>query len=295
MTSNKKAELYLFSATILAGLGWLFSKQAVAELPPLAFIGFRFVCAAVIIAPFGMKQLVRGDRRQFVTAGWIGLLQGLSLSLWIYAVSVSDELGVGAFIMSLSMLFVPIWGWMLFKQRPTRPFWASLPFVSAGLYFLSLSGSFSMSTGELFFFISAAFVALHFICNSHHSQTIPVLYLTCVQFFTGGLLAILFSACIESWPTSISMSTLGWFAASVIPATCLRFFIQIKGQSGTNATNAALLMTLEPLWTVLISVVWLNEVMSTNKILGIVLILTALMVYRCWDLVRVKVKRLRAF
>lgn len=122
MTSNKKAELYLFSATILAGLGWLFSKQAVAELPPLAFIGFRFVCAAVIIAPFGMKQLVRGDRQQFVTAGWIGLLQGLSLSLWIYAVSVSDELGVGAFIMSLSMLFVPIWGWMLFKQRPTCPF-----------------------------------------------------------------------------------------------------------------------------------------------------------------------------
>ncbi|WMN86216.1 DMT family transporter [Vibrio parahaemolyticus] len=182
MTSNKKAELYLFSATILAGLGWLFSKQAVAELPPLAFIGFRFVCAAVIIAPFGMKQLARGERQQFFTAGWIGLLQGLSLSLWIYAVSVSDELGVGAFIMSLSMLFVPIWGWMLFKQRPTRPFWASLPFVSAGLYFLSLSGSFSMSTGELFFFISAAFVALHFICNSHHSQTIPVLYLTCVQF-----------------------------------------------------------------------------------------------------------------
>ncbi|MEI8597464.1 EamA family transporter [Vibrio sp. M60_M31a] len=88
---------------------------------------------------------------------------------------------------------------------------------------------------------------------------------------------------------------MGWFVASVIPATCLRFFIQIKGRSGTNQPNAALLMTLEPLWTVLISVVWLNEAMSTNKILGIVLILTALMVYRCWDLVRVKVKRLRAF
>ena len=36
---------------------------------------------------------------------------GSAVMTWIYAISISDTLGEGAFIMSLSMLFVPIVAW----------------------------------------------------------------------------------------------------------------------------------------------------------------------------------------
>lgn len=47
--------------------------------------------------------------------------------LWIYAVATTPSLGEGAFIMSLSMLFVPLVAWGMLHIRPSGAFWASLP------------------------------------------------------------------------------------------------------------------------------------------------------------------------
>ncbi len=59
----------------------------------------------------------------------------------------------------------------------------------------------------------------------------------------------------ESWPATISLVTWKWFALSVLLATSLRYLMQTMGQKSANPTNAALLMLLEPVWTLVLSVV----------------------------------------
>ena len=68
-------------------------------------------------------------------------------------------------------------------------------------------------------------------------------------------------------------------------ATSLRFFLQIKAQGIVPLSHAALIMTLEPVWTGLIAMVWLGERMSGVEFSGCSLIFLALLVDR-WALIR---------
>ncbi len=71
-----------------------------------------------------------------------------------------------------------------------------------------------------------------------------------------------------------------WFALSVLLATSLRYLMQTIGQKHANPTNAALLMLLEPVWTLILSMLVYAETMPLNKILGCALLLSALALYR---------------
>ncbi len=205
---------------------------------------------------------------------------GCALLVWVYAVSVSDTLGEGAFIVSLSMIIVPIVAWLLFKDRPKRAFWVAMPIAVAGLAFLSLKGGWQSSTGQVWFLASAGLLALHFNVNSKLAKSMPALVLTCIQLFIAGVLAIASSALFESVPEFVPMPIWGWFAASAILATSLRYVMQTLGQKGLNPANAALIMLLEPIWTVILSIVWYGEQLSANKMIGCTLILISLLYYR---------------
>ncbi len=282
MNGSRQADMMLVSATMLAGVGWVFSKQAIIEMPPFLFIGSRFMLAALILLPFGVRQIKALPKPDLIKAASVGVVQGVSILLWIYSVSISPTLGEGAFIMSLSMLFVPLVAWLVFRQRPNSNFWGALPFAILGLYALSSSGHWTLSGSQMFFFLSAITLALQFNLNSRYSRSIPTMALTCIQFFLTGALALVFSACTETWAGSYHALTWIWFLASVIPATCFRFLLQIRGQGGTSTANAAIIMILEPLWTVLLSVAVYAEVMTSNKVMGCLLILLSLLVYRFW-------------
>lgn len=292
MLKTRNADFMLVLATFLAGIGWIFSKETIQEMPPFAFIGLRFTAAALLLLPIAAKTMINVPKGQLSVGAFIGLLQGVALSLWIYAISITTELGSGAFIMSLSMLFVPLCSWLVFRTKPATAFWFSLPIAVLGLFMLSLSGgSWSLQGSQLVFLCAALVLSFQFIANSHFSKWIPTMVLTCVQFLFTGIFALCLSRMMESWPEQISTSTWIWFIASVLPATCGRFFIQISGQKNTTPGNAALIMILEPVWTVIFSVIWYSEQTSANKITGCFLILLSLLLYRGWGKLAVKFTR----
>ncbi|MCE0495320.1 DMT family transporter [Vibrio salinus] len=284
MLKTRSADLLLVLATLLAGIGWIFSKETIHEMPPFAFIGLRFTVSAFILLPICFKNMIKVPKTQLSIGAFIGILQGTSLSLWIYAVSITTELGSGAFIMSLSMLFVPLCSWLIFRNKPSTAFWFSLPIAALGLLLLSINGGgWSLQGSQLIFLCSALILSFQFLTNSHVSKWIPTAVLTCIQFFFTGMFALFLSKITEIWPDQISVSTWCWFFASVLPATCARFFIQITGQKNTTSANAALIMILEPVWTVVFSVLWYEEQTSASKIMGCSLILSSLLLYRGWS------------
>lgn len=108
---SNSAELLLVLATMLVGCGWIFSKQSIQGIPPFAFISIRFVMASLILMPLCLSAFTKLTLRDVTKAAFAGLLQGVVLLLWIFSVSMTDALGEGAFIMSLSMLFAPLMAW----------------------------------------------------------------------------------------------------------------------------------------------------------------------------------------
>lgn len=280
MNAERKAAWILIATTMLAGLGWIFSKETIQGLPPFGFIGLRFLVAATCLLPLCFKSFRQLNLVQLGQALGGGVILGLALLAWVHAISISDTLGEGAFIVSLSMIIVPIVAWALFKERPKRAFWFAMPIAVSGLAFLSLKGGWNSSPGQIWFLANACLLALHFNINSKLAQKLPILLLTCIQLFVTGLIALIMSMLLENAPVSVDSSIWAWFAASAILATSLRYVMQTLGQKGCNPANAALIMLLEPIWTVILSIIWYGEQLSNNKVIGCSLILFALIFYR---------------
>ncbi|WP_116473789.1 DMT family transporter [Zobellella maritima] len=284
MLPERRGDLLILSATLLASAGWLFSKEAIQGLPPAGFVGWRFILAALLLLPFCYRQLLAIPRANLFKAAAIGLVMALNLILWIQAISHSEGIGEGAFIMSLAMLMVPPLAWLLFRERPNRQFWLVLPIAVTGLFLLTMGTGLSLSMSQLLFLLASLSMALYFNLNSRFARRIPPMALTCIQLAVTGIASLLYSGLLESWPAQIPPHTWGWFAASVLLATSLRFVCQSMGQKYSNVANAAIIMMLEPVWTVLISVFWYNEQMPAQKMIGCLLILLALIGYRSRNL-----------
>ncbi|ALS34820.1 hypothetical protein PTRA_b0318 [Pseudoalteromonas translucida KMM 520] len=277
---HRHAELLLVTATIIAASGWIFSKEAIQHLPAFGFIGIRFLLAALCLLPFCYRDLCLIRPIVLLKAFSVGSVLGCALLLWIYAVSISETLGEGAFIMTLSQLFVPLFAWLLFTDKPTTAFWYSLPFAIIGLVLLSALGEWNQSSTQLWFLLAAIMLAIHFNLNSRYAQRVPVLLLTCIQLCSIGIIGLVISAYFEVWPDVIPSSTWRWVGLSIIVATSLRYAIQTKGQKGASAANAAVIMILEPIWVFIISIIWFAETMSLYKIIGCSLILLSILINR---------------
>lgn len=91
--SERKATIILVITTMIAALGWIFSKETIQGLPPFGFIGSRFTIASLCLLPLCYRPLFKANLRDVFSASVVGLLLGGAVMTWIYAISISDTLG----------------------------------------------------------------------------------------------------------------------------------------------------------------------------------------------------------
>lgn len=280
-----KADLWLLATTLLAAAGWIFSKEALAGLAPLQFVGLRFLLAGIVLLAFAWPQLRRLTAAGLRGALIVGALFAAAMALWITGLEHATHIGEGAFISSLGIVIVPVVGWLLFGERPPRITWVAMPLALLGFACLSLEQGFRFEPGQWFFLGAALVFALLFTLNSRIVRNVPALALSAVQVLMVAVLMLPLSLLLERWPETVAAPVVGWLLASAILATTLRFFVQLHGQSLTSASHAAVILMLEPMWTALVAAWWFGETMSAQQFLGCALIFSALVLSR-WRWVR---------
>ncbi|WP_237154086.1 DMT family transporter [Oryzibacter oryziterrae] len=269
-------ELMIVSATLLAAFGWFFSLNSLSEMPPMLFVGVRFLTAGIIVGVVGRVNL----RELGIRQPWTlvpGLCIGLGMAFWVLALARATNLGVGSFIGGLGNLLAPIVGLILFRWPVNRATWMALAVAAVGMGFLFLHQDAKPQPADWLFLASAVGFSLNFVINTHLTSARSPVLLTSVQLVTAGVCNLVFSALLETWPTHIpSWPVISWMTASIVLATSMRFFIQIKGQSGIPVSRSALIMCLEPVWTTAIAALWLGTRMNPSQMIGCGLIFCAL-------------------
>ncbi len=282
--SHLKADAVLLIVTVLAACGWIFSKESLSEIPPLLFMGIRFLSAGLflfLIHRGAWKTLQNNPLRNQV---WqIGGVMALALLFWIQGLAKTENLGTGAFITSLGIVFVPVVAWVLFREPANRSTWVAMPVAVCGLALLSLNGGLQSDPGNLLFLGAAFLFSIQFTLISRVANRIPAVPLTAAQLIVVGVTGLVASAFTEQWPTSVSNEIWIWLLASILFATSLRFALQTYGQSLAPVSHAALIMIMEPVWTALLATFWFSETMAAVQIGGCVLIFSALLIGR-WRL-----------
>lgn len=302
MNNAYKSDLLLVLVTLLASISWMFSKEAVLQMPPLLFMSIRFFLAGLLLSCVSYKALGKLAGCAWLHSVRVGLVFGFAMCFWVTGLAKASHVGEAAFLASLGVVMVPIIGRVLFKEAIPPSTWFALPVALIGLGFLSLSEpmdhALKVETSHILLLASAAFFALYFNMNARvtniqsfvrengegsKASKIPVLALTTIVLATTGVITGIASAILEPWQptfTNIQAELVGWIVLSATIGTALRFLVQTYAQSLTANSHGVVIMVLEPLWTTLIAMVWFSESMNGSQLIGCLLILLSLVINR---------------
>ena len=307
MQASSKADLYLILVTLMAAISWMFSHEALQLMPPLLFIGTRFLMAGLLLAAIGHASLRQLSFYQWRRGLSVGLVFGMAMSCWIMGLKNATHVGEGAFLTSLAVVLVPVMGRLFFAESAPASTWLALPVAVTGLALLAVPGGMNLAPWQLYFIGAASLFAFYYNLNTRAAnhgrvrgrdglwqdiERIPAVALTSLALLAVGALALTLSLLLEQpdiRATQLGWPLVGWVTASALIGTAGRFLLQTHAQSLSTHSHGVVIMVVEPVWTAVIAALWIGESMAPIQFAGCGLIFAALLVTR-WRALRTLLK-----
>lgn len=275
--SHRKVIFFLVLTTMLWGGSFVFNKIGFRELPPVTFLFFRFSLAAALMFLVCVNRLRRTDRATVV--------KGIKVGLALLAANLSFAVGLdgttvarAAFLNNLFVLFVPLLGFLLWRDRIGRLLVGGILFAVSGLWMLAHGGASGFSRGDLLSTLCAFCIAIHILAVSKLLKDEDVYLVTLFQLATvavaGGILSLLFAPPVRA----VGAVTWGALIYCAIFPTILCFTIQNTYQRYTTPAQAGLVYTLDPVWSLVGGLFILNESLTAREWIGCGLIFAGVVV-----------------
>ncbi len=267
------AELALVGVAAVWGLTFVMVQDAVALIPVMTFLAYRFVPAAVIVAVVFRRELARLTRE-----GW---KQGAVMGVFLTSGYVFQTLGLerttasnAGFITGLWVVLTPVLGALLFSQNIERAAWTAAAASAVGLGLLSGVGSEELHLlGDFLVFVCAVSFTFHIFATDRGVRSHDVGALLAVQLAVCGLFSLVVAG--AQGDLVIPRSTTVWSALVVtsVVASALGFFVQTYAQQHASPARTALILASEPAFAGFFAWLLAAETLSAPGWLGALLIL----------------------
>jgi drug/metabolite transporter (DMT)-like permease len=281
-------------AALLAAIANLFwaanaivGKLVVASLPAFTLSQFRWVLAFLILAPFGLKHVIRqwSWYRQNIIR--LTLLSLLSVALYntfqYWALEYTEPVKVGA-MLALMPLAISIVSSFFGGLKQSRLEWVTTVVAIVGALLVVTDGNIievvtggSSGLGELLMLIAITSWAFYSVLlkKTPHDD-VPMVGLLTFFLGMGSLLILpfwLFDVATEE--IFIPHGTLWWsiLFVAVFPSI-VSYFCWNQAVKLGDATIAGLMVTSAPLFNALLSILFLNQTVSSAQWLGIAVVIT---------------------
>jgi drug/metabolite transporter (DMT)-like permease len=182
---------------------------------------------------------------------------------------------VSGFITGMFVVLTPLGSALLLRSRVPLAAWGAVALATVGLALLSLHGL-SVGYGELLTLGCAAAFALHIVGLGQWAGSYDAFGLAVVQLATTAVLCAVVAVPggIVVPPTA---SVWGALAVTALGATALAFVVQTWAQSVLAPTRAAVIMTMEPVFSGFFAVALAGEELGLRTLLGAALVLVAML------------------
>lgn len=276
--TRRLATLALVSVAAIWGATFVLVKDALGDLPPLAFLALRFAvgtAALAVVWPGAVRGLRSLPRPALFSVGF-ALAAGYAFQTLGLAYTGATNAG---FITALYVVFTPLVAAVVFRTAPSARALSGVGLATIGLVLLSLrlvDGRPVFGGGDLLVALCAVAFAVHIVALGVWAPRTDVRALTLGQV---GLSALVF-ALAAPFDRGGSLTGRVWVAVGVtaIGATAFGFAAQTWAQTRLAPTRTAVVLTTEPVFAGLFGFALAGERLGLRGWIGAALILGAVAV-----------------
>lgn len=282
--SRTAANVILLLAAAIWGSAFVAQSLAMTVMDPLWYTGVRFLLASVAILPFAVAEW-RAAGKPVAASVWrvvaviCVVMCGASL-LQQVAMKTATATNAG-FLTSLYVLFTPIVGILLYRERPQPIVWFGAGLGLAGTYLLG-GGLTGFTPGDGMIVVTAACWALLIVLIGRVVQTAghPIGIAFAQNAFTGVVCTAL--AVPFADPPAFSETAVWTILYGGLLSGGIAYTFQAIGQRHTTASNAAIILASEAPFAALAGALVLGERVTLLGASGCALIFGAILLVQLW-------------
>jgi drug/metabolite transporter (DMT)-like permease len=273
---RRLAELALVAIAAVWGLTFVMVQDAVERLEPMAFLAYRFLPAAALVAIVFWRPL-----RRLPPEGWrLGFVMGILLTAGYVAQTFGlqhTSASHAGFITGLFVVLTPLFGSLLLGLPVGRSAWAAAVLSAVGLLMLSGAGGDLNLSGDGVVFLCACAFALHILVTARAVTRFEVGALVAVQLGVCGLICLAYAAIAGQLDPPRGATVWSALIVTSLIASALGFLVQSYAQRHASPTRTALILAAEPAFAGLFGYLLQDERLSALAWAGAVLIMIAIL------------------
>lgn len=269
------ATFALLFATALWGSSFSITQLVVTQMDLVSGMFFRAAIAFLVLfflKPKVVFGLSSTDRNRSIAIG-VFLGSGYLLQSWGLQHTTATASG---FIAGMFVVFTPLVGAILFKEKIKGLTWPAIAIAIFGLAIMTLRGV-GFGFGESITIVTAFMWSLQITFLSRWGKKEIAWAMTTIQMGVVALMSLIISLGLGKFeiPPNELWDELIYLGAG---AGALALLLQTWGQSQVSAVRAAIIFTLEPVWGAVFSVIIVSDVITPPIAIGGGLIILAMLI-----------------
>jgi drug/metabolite transporter (DMT)-like permease len=271
-----------FSASALWGAGFFFGRIALDEMNVGAMVFYRFLFAVVVLSPVLITHrpgLNRGEWRLLTICSFLGV--PLQFLIQFYGLSLTTVSHASLMVGTMPVILAvgaAVWA----HERMDRIGWAALAGSTVGAGLIALGGHATGKgqptlVGDLLVVLSLLIALFWILLNKKLMERHSAVVVTAYGLFLGMAMLVAIVPPLFGWPPLAHVSLKAWGAlvASGVLCTATTTLLWNWGMTQVPASQAGVLLNMEPLVGSVLGVAVLGETLGPSAWAGGGLILLA--------------------
>ena len=313
-THKLRNTFFLFLTAMIWGAAFVAQSVSMDYIGPFTFICLRSVIGGLFLIPViivldGIRKKSQNESADVVNSENILHIEteekqrlswknkqliegGIVCGIFLFFANCFQQTGIqyttvgkAGFITTFYIIIVPLIG-LFFKKYCGILTWIGVVVALAGLYFLCITQKLTIQRGDALILCCSVLYAGQILAIDHYNPFVDGVKMSCIQFLIGGILGAVFMLLFENPSIAMILSAAGPILYTGIMSTGVGYTLQIVGQKGLNPTVAALILSLESVFSALSGYLFLHQVLTTRELIGCALMFIAIVLAQLPDIRR---------
>ena len=279
MRTQVKADMLLVLVTLCWGVSYYMIDLCLVEMDTFNLNAFRFLGAFIVAAVFTLPKLKTVNKTTLKYAFFIGLslvFVYIGATFGVKYTSLSNS----GFLCALSVVFTPLLGIIIFKQKPDKKMVFVVLVCLVGIALMSLNKDMKPALGDFFCLLCAFSYAVDLIITEKavSKEEVNAFQLGVFQLGFTGVFMLILSFIFEE--PCLPSSGIVWGSALFLAVFCtgVAFIAQAIAQQYTSATHVGVIFTLEPVFAGIVAFLLAGEILLPRAYFGAFLLLASLLI-----------------